>query len=116
MSLNRKYVAAGAAIAAIAAGGVAVATAVGGGDDDRPVTGSDADRAKAAALEATGGGTVSEIEYQDGDGSGLYEVEVTKPDGSQVEVHVNAGFNDVGTAADDDSGAEDEGEEGAEDD
>lgn len=114
MRVNRRYVGIGAAVAAIAAGGVGVAGAVGGGESDQPVTGSDAEQAKAAAIEAVGGGSVTEIEYQDGDGAGLYEVEVQKPDGSEVEVHINASFGDVGTVADDDSGAEDD--PGADDD
>ena len=110
MRLNRRYVGIGAAVAAIVAGGVGVAGAVGGGESDQPVTGSEAEKAKAAAIEAAGGGSVTEIEYQDGDGAGLYEVEVLKPDGSQVEVHVNGSFGDVGTVADDDDSEADEGE------
>lgn len=108
MTIKRRYVGIGAAVVVIAAGGVAVAGAVGGGESDQPVTGSDAEQAEAAAIEAVGGGSVTEIEYQDGDGAGLYEVEVQKPDGSQVEVHINGSFGDVGTTADDDSGADED--------
>jgi hypothetical protein len=59
-----------------------------------------------AALEAAGGGTVLEIERQDGDGAGVFEVEVRRSDGSQVEIHLDAGYQPVDTAADDDSGSE----------
>ena len=51
-----------------------------------------------------------EIERQDGDGAGFYEVEVRREDGSQVEIHLDAQFQPVGSAADDDS-AENESED-----
>ena len=113
MTVNRKALAIGAAIAALAAGGVGIAYAVGGGDSEEQVTGPDAEKAKAAALEAVGGGTVTEAEYQEAGSAGVYEVEVQRPDGSQVEVHVSGQYDSVGTAADDDSGSaeEDEGSE-----
>jgi uncharacterized membrane protein YkoI len=88
-------------IAASSAGGVAIA---GGGDDeedarpDRPITGSALDRAKAAALEHTGEGRVSETEV--GDEEGYYEVEVTLGDGSQVDVHLDRGFHVLGQESD----------------
>jgi uncharacterized membrane protein YkoI len=116
MSINRKTVAVAAVAAALAAGGVGIANAV-TGDSEEQVTGPDADKAKAAALDAVGGGTVSEIEYQEAGSSGFYEVEVTRDDGSQVEVHLDGQFQPVGTAADDDSGeAEDDDSGEAEDD
>ena len=109
MNVNRKTVSIAAATAALAAGGVGIAYAV-GGDSEEHLSGPETERAKAAALEAVGGGTVLEAERQDGDGAGAYEVEVERPDGSQVEVYVSDRFEPVGSAADDDSGAgEDEG-------
>lgn len=109
MDGKRKWLAAGATVAVLAAGGAGIAYAVGGGgESEERVTGPDAERAKAAALDAVGGGTVTEVEYQEAGGAGAYEVEVERDDGSQVEVHVDAGFDTVGTAADDDSGAEDD--------
>jgi hypothetical protein len=113
MKIDRKVVAIGAAIAGLAAGGVGIAYGIGGGDSEEQVTGPEAERAKAAALESVGGGTVTEIEHQDGDGAGRFEVEVERADGSQVEVYVDGSYDAVGSAGDDDSGAE---EEGAEDD
>lgn len=98
-----------AAVAALAAGGVAIATATGGGDDDAsdtPITGSALERAGAAALEHTGGGRVTETEA--GDEEGYYEVEVTRDDGSQVDVHLDRDFNVLGGEADED-GPEDDG-------
>ena len=110
MKLNRKVAIIVAALAVLAATGAGIAKATGVGDGER-VTGSTAEQAKAAALKATGGGTVLEVETQDGDGAGVYEVEVRRADGSQVEIHLNAAFEPVGTAADDDKG-EKEGENG----
>jgi uncharacterized membrane protein YkoI len=89
---------AGGAIAVLAVGGVAIA----GNDDDgseRPIRGSGLDRASAAALEQTGGGKVTETER--GDEESLYEVEVTRADGSQVDVQLDRDFQVVGTEGDD---------------
>jgi len=86
------------ALAAIGAGaGIAAAT---GGDDDQPITGTALDRATAAALEHTGGGTVTETEV--GDDGAAYGVEVRLDDGSQVEVNLDENFNVIGQEADDD--------------
>jgi hypothetical protein len=99
----------GTVIAAIAAGGVAIAGATGGGDDDdggdRPITGTALDRARSAALEHTGGGRVTETEV--GDEESRYEVEVTRADGSQVDVQLNRDFDVVGSEGDDDRGEDD---------
>lgn len=113
MKINRKVLIIGIAVLALAAGGIGIAQAV-GGESEEQVTGPNAEQAKAAALDQVGGGTVLEVEKQDGDGAGVYEVEVQREDGSQVEVHVSGQFDAVGTAADDDSGGEDEQGEGEE--
>ena len=107
MNVSRKTLAIGAAVTALAAGGAGIAYAV-TGDSDEQATGPEAEKAKAAALDAVGGGTVLEAEYQDSDGAGAYEVEVQRPDGSQVEVYVDDHYNAVGSAADDDSGSGDD--------
>ncbi|OFW72781.1 MAG: hypothetical protein A2Y55_01580 [Actinobacteria bacterium RBG_16_68_12] len=83
------------ALAALSAG---IAIGAGGRDDDRPITGSALARASAAALDHTGGGRVTETEV--GDEEGYYEVEVTRADGSQVDVHLDRNFNLLGGAAD----------------
>jgi hypothetical protein len=114
MKFDRRLAVIAAAVVAVGAGGVGIAQAV--SDSEEPVTGPEADKATAAALEAAGGGSVLEIERQDGDGAGFYEVEVRREDGSQVEIHLTAQFEPVGSAADDDSGnADDGGDEGADD-
>jgi uncharacterized membrane protein YkoI len=88
------------AVAALAAGGAAIAGAAGGGDDGSgtPITGSALDKAKAAALQHTGGGEVSATEVRDEEG--YYEVEVKKNDGSQVDVHLDRNFNLLDSSAD----------------
>ncbi|MDQ3934256.1 MAG: PepSY domain-containing protein [Actinomycetota bacterium] len=94
------------AVAALAGGGAAIAG--GGGDDDateKPITGAALDRASAAALEHTGGGRVTDTEA--GDEEGAYEVEVTRPDGNQVDVHLDSRFRVIGDEADSDT-SEDE--------
>jgi uncharacterized membrane protein YkoI len=89
----------GAAAAIVAGGaGVGVAAAGGGDDNEAPITGDALDKASAAALEQTGEGRVSETEV--GDEEGYYEVEVTLDDGSQVDVHLDRGFNVVNESAD----------------
>jgi uncharacterized membrane protein YkoI len=102
---------AAAAIAALALGGAAIAGAASGDDDktDKAITGQALDRAKAAALDHTGGGNVTETEV--GDEEGAYEVEVTRADGSQVDVHLDKGFNVLSQVSDSDKGGEDGGSE-----
>jgi hypothetical protein len=119
----------GAAVAALAGGGAAIAGASGGssgsggstdtspapaapasapeaaddqgGKDDgngTPVAGSELDRASAVALKATGGGTVTGSELRDEEG--YYEIEVARPDGTQVDVHLDQNLNVLDASAD----------------
>jgi uncharacterized membrane protein YkoI len=81
-----------AALVAVALGGAAIANAT-MGDDGAKLSGSTLDRASAAALKATGG-RVTETE-QDSEAGATYEVEVTKPDGSQVDVRLDGSFKVV---------------------
>jgi hypothetical protein len=76
------------AVGALAAGGTALAA---GGDD------AAIERAKAAALAHTPG-TVTETEI--GDEESYYEVEVTRADGSQVDVQLDRDFNVVSSSTD----------------
>jgi hypothetical protein len=59
-------------------------------DAEKPVTGEDATKAQAAAVEAAGGGTAGDV-TTDYFGKG-YEVTVTKSDGSRVEIHLDSSF------------------------
>jgi uncharacterized membrane protein YkoI len=97
----------GTVIAGLAVGGVAIAGAAGGDDDaERPIEGAALDRASAAALDHTGGGEVTDTET--GDEESYYEVEVTRDDGSQVDVQLDRDFNVVGSEGDDESGDNDD--------
>jgi uncharacterized membrane protein YkoI len=71
-----------------------------GGDDDKPLTGSSLEKATAAALAHTGGGTVTETEV--GDDGAAYGVEVRLADGRQVEVNLDENFDVIGEENDDD--------------
>jgi hypothetical protein len=100
MKQRTKLLIVGASALALAAGGAGVASAT-GGDDSHPITGKALEEASATALKATGGGTVSETEV--GDEESYYQVEVTKADGSQVDVQLDRGLNLVGQSADGES-------------
>lgn len=50
-------------------------------------------------------------ETEAGDEEGAYEVEVTPPDGSQVDIHLDKGFNVISQADDSDRGGDDDGGE-----
>lgn len=81
---------------------VGVAAPAVDGDDDTPLSGTNLERASQAALNSTGGGTV--VDSETGDDGAAYGVEVRLPDGSQVEVSLDADFNVIGRESDDDSG------------
>src|SRR3954454_9308830 len=83
-----------AVVGAVGVGGVAVAT---GGDDgpaSHQYTQEEADAATKAALAATGGGTVNSVE-SDTENGATYEVEVTKPDGTTVDVRLDDNYHVV---------------------
>jgi hypothetical protein len=104
----RTLVIAAAVAMLLALGGAGIAYA-NGGDSGEQVTGPDAEKAKSAAVAAVGGGTVTEVERDDGYGSGVYEVEVKRDDGSQVEVHLDRDLNVVGQEADEDGSNDKDG-------
>ena len=93
--MNRRVikVLAGVAVVVTAAlGGSAIARATGAFDDgDLQLRGPEAERARAAALEATDGGTVNAVE-RDTENGATYEVEVTRTDGSTVDVRLDESF------------------------
>jgi len=89
----------GAAVVATA-GGIAVA----GNGDDGPAshlyTDQQAQQAKQAAVDATDGGTANSVE-SDNENGATYEVEVTKTDGSTVDVRLDEDFQVVVIEGDD---------------
>jgi uncharacterized membrane protein YkoI len=94
------------AVAAGALGGAAIADAR-QGDDGEPLRGATLARASTVALKAAGGGRVTETEHDSEDGA-TYEVEVTKPDGSQVDVRLDGAFNVVVVEGDREEANDDE--------
>ena len=104
--MKRKLAVAAALVvgAGAASGGAAIAA---GGDDDgteSPITGSALDNATTAALEHTGGGTVTGTEV--GDEESYYEVEVTLDGGRQVDVQLDKSFNVVSSEGDQEESGE----------
>jgi hypothetical protein len=77
-----------------------------GADSEERLTGSDTQKVKSATIAAVGGGTITEVERDDGDDgygtSGVYEVEVNSDEGTQVEVHLDGDYDVVGQEADED--------------
>lgn len=71
-----------------------------GNDSDKSLTGSPAKKAADAALQATGGGTLLEVEKGDDPGA-AYEVEIRKTDGSVAEVMVDDKFSVIDQVAGD---------------
>ena len=101
MQRRTKLIAAtGLAVAMV--GGIAAAAS--DGDADQELTGTARDRAVAAALAATGGGTVLETEA--GDDGAAYGVEIRLADGRQVEVNLDQSFKVTGQEADEDKPGE----------
>jgi len=80
------------AVLVLALGGAAIARATGAFDDgEGNFSGPQADNAKAAALRITGGGKVNAVE-RDSEKGAKYEVEVTRKDGSTVDVRLDASY------------------------
>src|SRR5262245_23023318 len=75
--------------AALVGGGVAVAGGLEPGEHgSHDYTQAQADKATAAALKATGGGTANSVE-RDSENGATWEVEVTKSDGTTVDVRLD---------------------------
>jgi uncharacterized membrane protein YkoI len=75
-----------------------VAYANGDHSSGQQPTGANLEKAKSVALDQTNGGHVTATEI--GDEEGYYEIEVTRDDGSQVDVHLDRDFNVLSTPAD----------------
>jgi len=103
----KKTVLAIAALAALALGGAALAGATSGGDgpeagdETTQVSEQTATRAREAALAETGGGEAGHVEADDENGA-TYEVEVVRPDGTQVDVRLDERFQTVVVESDED--------------
>lgn len=103
MQRKTKWIAGGALVSALIIGGIGTGAAQQATtEDDQPLSGETYDKATAAALEHTKGGTVTETER--GDSGTTYSVEVLK-DGHQVEVNLDQNYTVTGQEADDDDNA-----------
>ena len=112
MHMGRRLLVTVAALLVVLLGGATFAVAQGRGDmgvvedaaaqgdddaQDAAITGSARDRAAAAALAHVGGGRVTGTEVDDEES--WYEVEVTREDGTQVDVQLDRTFTVVGDEA-----------------
>jgi hypothetical protein len=102
MRKTRIALAVGVITVALGAVGAVVVNAATGDDDGTPITGTELERASAAALAHTGQGRVTGTEV--GDEDSFYEVEVTLDDGTQVDVQLDNAFVVVKTMADTEDG------------
>ena len=87
------------AVAALGVGGATLAGATTGGEGGG-LEGATLERASEAALAETGSGKVTDSERE----GETYEVEVTKDDGSEVDVQLDRGFDVVSSATDREDG------------
>jgi uncharacterized membrane protein YkoI len=113
MKLTRRTMIATGAALAVASGAAGAAIAVTGGEDSQ-VTGPEADRAKAAALAGYPGASATAVERGNGDG-GAWEVEVTRQDGTTVDVELDSAYKVVAAETDTDHGDDDHGDQGDDD-
>jgi hypothetical protein len=102
MNVKKVIIGAVVALMLLVGAGVAYANGSSGGDSgsgDGPEqsTGPGMERAKSVALEQVNG-RVTATEFQDEEG--YYEVEVTRDDDSQVDVHLDKNFNVLSTPGD----------------
>src|SRR5215208_1325727 len=98
---NAKTLLVAAAVALLLLLGAGVAYATASGDDStEQSTGPGMEKAKSVALDHVKG-RVTATEFRDEEG--YYEVEVTRDDGSQVDVHLDKNYNVLDTPADNES-------------
>lgn len=96
---RKRLIAGAAAVTVLALGGSGIAYATGDDSGEQRIPASDAEKAKNAALDETNGGRVTDTEVDDEEG--YYEVEVTRDNGTQTDVHLDRSFKVIGASADD---------------
>ena len=103
MKITRKHIAVGGLVLAVSAGGVGAAVASGtSGDSREQVSGPGADRAREAALSYHPG-TANSVE-RDSENGATWEVEVTRTDGTTVDVRLDENFRKVVIEGDSEKG------------
>ncbi len=86
----------GGLVLVLGVAGAGTALAVGGDGNGDTVTGPAAGHARSAAAAAVPGGRAGEVRAGS-DAGAAYGVQVTRPDGSAVEVNLDRGFAVLGT-------------------
>lgn len=90
--MRRRTMIVGGAVLALAAGGTGAATALGGGDDgESGATGPASQQAREAALALYPGARANAVE-RDGEDGATWEVEITRADGTTVDVRLGASY------------------------
>jgi uncharacterized membrane protein YkoI len=105
MRARTKWIVTGATVVVLLGTASAVTASTRGDDDEAPITGAALRQASEAALAHVGEGRVTETEI--GDEDSYYEVEVTRPDGTQVDVQLDERFRVVDASADRDEPGDD---------
>ena len=111
MNARALLIAAAVTTVVLVGAGVAYATGSSGDSSAQQATGgADLEKAKSVALEHVNG-RVTETEI--GDEEGYYQIEVTRDDGSQVDVNLDRNFNVLSTPADneDSNGSSSDGQD-----
>ena len=104
MTLRTKLAITATAVVVLGAGGVAIAQTTGA---EERVSGPEAVTAEKAALKVVPDGRVVGVEREDGGRQG-WEVEVAKPDGRQLEVHLTPKLKSDGVESDDNDANDDD--------
>jgi hypothetical protein len=90
--MNRtQRIAAAAAVGVVVVGAGAGVAAASNDDGDATVTGTQADKATKSALGYTNGGKANSVE-RDSENGATWEVEVTRTDGTTVDVRLDENF------------------------
>ena len=92
MNTRTKAVVAGASVVVLGGLGTSAVVASATGADLNPLSDGDLDRAEQVALDHVGDGEVTEAESEDEEGSVAYDIEITRPDGTEVSVELDADY------------------------
>lgn len=102
--MNRtQRIAAAAAVGVVVVGAGAGVAAASNDDGDNTVTGTQADKATESALGYTNGGKANSVE-RDSENGATWEVEVTRTDGSTVDVRLDGNYELVVIEGDSEQG------------
>lgn len=115
MNTHTKAIVGGVTILALGGLSMGVAVASATGIDVNPLNNGNLDKAEQAALNRVGAGRVTEAEVEDEGGRTAYEIEVTRKDGSEVDVDLDAGYAVLHVDEDDEGDNDDNDNDEADD-